>query len=204
MIRRSPEGYDEIDFNERLRGAEAGAEMCTLDPQTIVATFDGREILMNTSPRRCEQLAQLFRAKGIKPEWEVYSLDHMIQDTIRLIDAGYDDAPHVINIVLNAHRGFQGALPYTPKILQLMVEHLPPQSIFFVSAIGPAQLPATTHAILLGGHFRVGLEDNLSYARGVPATNLMLIERAVRIVRELGHEPATPSEARAMMGLRPL
>lgn len=201
MISPAADGYDQIDFAERLRGAEAGAEMCTLDPQTIVASFDGREILMNTSPRRCEELARLFQARGIKPEWEVYSLDHLLQDTLRLIEAGHDRPPYVINIVLGAHRGFQGALPYTPKILQLMHEHLPAGTCMFVSAIGAAQLPATTHAVLLGGHLRVGLEDNLSYARGVPATNLMLVERAVRIVRELGHEPATPAEARAMMGL---
>jgi len=121
-----------------------------------------------------------------------------------LIAAGYDDAPHIINIVLGADRGFQGALPYTPKILQMLVEHLPTNSIFFVAAIGPAQLPATTHAILLGGHFRVGLEDNLYYSRGRLARNEELVTRSVDIVRALGHEPATAAEARVIMGLKPV
>jgi 3-keto-5-aminohexanoate cleavage enzyme len=202
MIRPLQPGFDEISFEERIKGAGAGAEICTLDPQTIICSFDDREILMNTSPKRAEYLAKLFREKGIKPEWEVYSLDHILQDTARLIAAGYDDAPHIINIVLGADRGFQGALPYTPKILQLLVEHLPTNSIFFVAAIGTAQLPATTHAVLLGGHFRVGLEDNFYYSRGRLACNEELVARSVSIVRALGHEPATPTEARALMGLK--
>jgi len=57
---------------------------------------------------------------------------------------------------------------------------------------------------LLGGHARTGLEDNLYYERGVLATNVMLVERLVRIVREMGHEPATPAEAREIMGLKQL
>jgi 3-keto-5-aminohexanoate cleavage enzyme len=65
-------------------------------------------------------------------------------------------------------------------------------------------LPATTQALLLGGHVRVGLEDNLYYAKGDLATNARLLERMVRIARELGFEPATPAEARKIMGLRPL
>jgi 3-keto-5-aminohexanoate cleavage enzyme len=201
MIRRSSLGYEEIDFDERLKGATAGAEMCTLDPQTIICSFDGREILMNTAPTRARRLAELFQEKGIKPEWEVYSLEHLLQDTSSLIDAGLDVPPFVINIVLGAHKGFQGALPYTPAILQMMVEYLPRDAIFFVSAIGTAQLPATTHAIILGGHFRVGLEDNHYYSRGRLASNQDLIERSVRLVRELGHEPATSADARTLMGL---
>jgi len=191
-------------FDERIKGAEAGAEMCTLDAQTIICSFEGREILMNTSPKRSKELARLFQEKGIKPEWEVYSLEHMLQDMSSLIEAGYDAPPYVVNMVLGAHRGFQGALPYTPKILQTMVDFLPEKAVFFVSAIGLAQLPATTHAILLGGHIRVGLEDNFYYEKGRLATNEDLVDRAVRIIRELGHEPATAEEARNIMGLRPL
>src|SRR5258708_27186184 len=141
MIRPLQPGFDEISFEERIKGAHAGAEICTLDPQTIVCSFDGREILMNTSPKRAEHLAKLFREKEIKPEWEVYSLDHILQDTARLIAAGYDDAPHIINIVLGADRGFQGALPYTPNIRQSLVQHFPATSTFFVPPPPPPQFP---------------------------------------------------------------
>jgi uncharacterized protein (DUF849 family) len=85
-----------------------------------------------------------------------------------------------------------------------MVDHLPKDSIFCVSGISTAQLPATTHAILLGGHVRVGLEDNNYYSRGRLATNEELVARTVRIIRELGAEPATATEAREMLGLAPV
>jgi 3-keto-5-aminohexanoate cleavage enzyme len=201
MVRQGPNGYPEILWEERLKGMEAGAEMCTLDPTTIVATFEGREILMNTSPTRCRQLAETMKAKGIKPEWEVFSPTHLLQDVKACLDAGLDRPPYFINFVLGADRGFQGAMPYSPKILQQMVELMPDGAIFNVSAIGPAQLNAALQSLLLGGHVRVGLEDNLYYSRGRLANNVELVERIVRIIRDLDMEPATPNEARQLMGL---
>lgn len=201
MVRELPNGLWEIQYEQRLKGLEANPEMATLDAQTICATFGGKEILVATTPSRCRDLGERMRDKGIKPEWEVFSLEHLLQDVALLLAAGIDEPPYFVNIVLGCERGFQGALPYTPKILQTMHDHLPKDAIFCVSAIGPAQLPATTQGILMGGHVRVGLEDNLYYAPGQLATNVQLVERTVRIVRELGYEPATPAEARAIMGL---
>ena len=201
MIRELPNGLWEIASEERLKGVEANPEMATLDAQTVVASFGGREILVATTPQRCEHMAKLFKEKGVKPEWEVFSPEHILQDVTRLIQKDYDEPPYFINIVLGGERGFQGAMPYTADILQMMVRMLPPQTIFCVSAIGPAQLPATTQAILLGGHVRVGLEDNNYYAPGQLTTNEQLVARTVRILRELGHEPASPAEAREMIGL---
>jgi 3-keto-5-aminohexanoate cleavage enzyme len=82
-----------------------------------------------------------------------------------------------------------------------MVDTLPANSIFCVSGIGPSQLEANVQALLLGGHARVGLEDNLYLRQGELATNVQLTERVVRIIRELDMEPATPAEAREIMGL---
>jgi 3-keto-5-aminohexanoate cleavage enzyme len=201
MVRQAPNGYHEIMWDERLKGMEAGAEMCTLDPTTIVASFEGREILMNTSPSRCRKLAQSMKDKGIKPEWEVFSPTHLLQDVMACLDAGLDEPPYFINFVLGADRGFQGALPYSPRILQQMVELMPKGAIFNVSAIGPFQLNAGLQSLLLGGHVRVGLEDNLYYSRGKLATNVEQVVRIVRIMRDLGLEPATPAEAREIIGL---
>jgi uncharacterized protein (DUF849 family) len=201
MIRPLPNGLWEIAFEERLKGIEAGPEMATLDAQTFVASFEGREILVATTPNRCLEMARLFRQRGVKPEWEVFSPEHILQDVSRAIALGLDEPPYFINIVLGAERGFQGAMPYTADTLALMVRLLPPHTEFCVSAIGPAQLPATTQAILLGGHVRVGLEDNNYYARGELATNEQLVARTVRILRELGHAPATAAETRALLGL---
>jgi 3-keto-5-aminohexanoate cleavage enzyme len=198
-------GLYESSFEERLKGAEAPhCEMVTFDCETVLASFGGRNILVDTNPGRCDQMAELFKRKGLKPEWEVFALSHLVQDCTRLIKAGYDEPPYYVNIVLNGHLGFQGALPYSPKILQTMVDHLPKGAVFNVSAIGPAQFPATTNSVLLGGHARVGLEDNLYYAKGRLATNEELVARMVRIIRELGAEPATAAEAREMLGLKPL
>lgn len=193
--------YWEIRWEERLKGMEGeGVEMCTLDAQTVVACFADREILVPTMPSRIRQLARMMQERGIKPEWEVFGLADIVQDVTRALDEGLDVAPHFINIVLGVN-AFQGALPYTPRLLQTMVDHLPKDSVFNVSAIGPAQLPAAMNSLLLGGHVRVGLEDNLYYAHGQLATNVQLVERLVRMVREMGYEPATPAEAREIMGL---
>ena len=136
-------------------------------------------------------------------EWEVFSLHDIVQDVPRALAEGLDDERPFINMVVGAN-AFQGALPYTPKLLQTMVDHLPRGCVFNVSAIGAAQLPAAMNSLLLGGHVRVGLEDNLYYEQGVLATNVQLVERLVRLVREMGYEPATPTEAREIIGLRPL
>jgi uncharacterized protein (DUF849 family) len=103
---------------------------------------------------------------------------------------------------MNVHRGFQNAMPYTPRALQFMVDQLPKGTVFCVSGIGPAQLPATVNGLLLGARIvRVGLEDNLYFRQGELATNVQLTERIVRIVRDMGYEPATPAEARQILGL---
>lgn len=202
MVRQQSDGTWEISFEERLKGMDAGAEMCTLDATTIVASFAGQEYTMNTSPSRSRQLAVEMKKRGIKPEWEVFSPTHLLQDTATLIQEGLDEAPHVVNIVLNVHRGFQNAMPYTPRALQFMVDQLPKNSVFCVSGIGPAQLPAGINGLLLGARIvRVGLEDNLYYRQGELATNVQLTERIVRIIREMDYEPATPAEARQILGL---
>jgi len=90
-------------------------------------------------------------------------------------------------------------LPYHPKHLVHMVESLPPGALWSVIGVGPAQLPASTMGIVMGGNCRVGLEDNLFYAYKHLATNRRLVERVVRLAGELQREVATPDEARAML-----
>nr|MBP6707422.1 3-keto-5-aminohexanoate cleavage protein [Achromobacter sp.] len=201
MIRETSPGNWEIAWEERLKGMDAGAEMCTLDATTLNLAFGDREYLMNTPLSKARELAVGMKARGIKPEWEVFSPTHIIQDATTLIDEGLDDGPPFINLVMNVHRNFQNAMPFSPRHLQMMVDLLPKNSVFCVSGIGPSQLEANISALLLGGHARVGLEDNLYYRHGELATNVQLTERIVRIIRELDMEPATPAEARQIMGL---
>ncbi|VTU13434.1 3-keto-5-aminohexanoate cleavage protein [Variovorax sp. RA8] len=201
MVKPLPGGRWEIAFEERVKGMDAGAEMCTLDATTLNLRFEGREILMDTPLGKGRELAAGMKARGIKPEWEVFSPTHILQDTTTLINEGLDEQPYFINLVMNVHRNFQNAMPFSPRHLQMMVDTLPKGAIFGVSGIGPSQLEANISALLLGGHARVGLEDNLYYRHGELATNLQLTERIVRVLHEMDLEPATPAEARDMMGL---
>ncbi|NIF84514.1 3-keto-5-aminohexanoate cleavage protein [Comamonas sp. Tr-654] len=202
MVRELQGGRWEIAWEERIKGMDAGAEMCTLDATTLNLSFGGREILMDTPLSRGRELAVGMKARGIKPEWEVFAHTHILQDVTTLIEEDHDAAPHFINLVMNVHRNFQNAMPFSPRYLQQMVDVLPANSIFCVSGIGPSQLEANVAALLLGGHARVGLEDNLYYRQGELATNVQLTERIVRLIRELDMEPATPEEARQIMGLQ--
>jgi 3-keto-5-aminohexanoate cleavage enzyme len=202
MITTLPDGRREISFEERLKGTMAGGEMCTFDPHVQCMHRDELELLLDTSWSRCIKLAETMKERGIKPEWEIMSLSDL-NWVNELIALGYDEPPHYINIVLGTNRLMSGATAYTPRNLQRFVEDLPGSSQFCVSAVGPAQLPATVHALILGGHVRVGLEDNIYYSKGRLATNVELVERMVRILHELNLEPASPAEARDMLGLRP-
>lgn len=195
-----PDGDLEILWEERIKGVEAGADFCTHDAHTVIANFNGRNILVATPPNKCRELAIMMKERGIKPEWECFSVPHMA-DPLALIAEGLDSPPYNFNFVLGAHRAFQGGEAFSMKTLQSMIDLLPEGSIFTVSGIGPAQVPAAMGALLGGGHVRVGLEDNLYYSRGVLATNLQLVERLVRQVRDMGFEPATTDEAREILGI---
>lgn len=200
MIRERYNGDLEIMWEERIKGVEAGAEICTHDAHTINASFAGKNLLVATPPDKCRDLAIMMKERGIKPEWECFSTSHM-QDPIALIKEGLDEPPYNFNFVLGAHRAFQGASEFSMGTLQSMIDMLPDGSEFTVSGIGPAQLDAAAGALLGGGHVRVGLEDNLYYSRGVLGNNLQMVERLVRQVREMGLEPATAAEAREILGI---
>jgi uncharacterized protein (DUF849 family) len=200
MVATLPDGRREISFAERIKGTQAGAEMCTFDPQMLCVRFGDDELLQDTSWSRNVTLAEAMKEHGIKPEWEIMSLSDLVT-VERLIELGYDTPPYYINIVMGNHKNVSGTTPYTPKNLQRFVEDLPRDAIFCVSGICPAQLMSSVHSLVLGGHARVGLEDNIYYARGQLATNVQLVERMVRILRELNLAPASAAEAREMLGL---
>jgi 3-keto-5-aminohexanoate cleavage enzyme len=144
-----------------------------------------------------DKLAGLMAERGIKPEMETY---HSGQFGVSrdLIERGLIEPPYVHQFVM----GYQTSVLPTPGHLLQMLGDLPKDSLFFVCGIGRFQLPMTTMSILLGGHVRVGLEDNLYYSRGRKLKdNGEAVERIVRISRELDREIASPSEARRILGL---
>jgi 3-keto-5-aminohexanoate cleavage enzyme len=143
------------------------------------------------------QFAAEMKERGIKPELELYHpgcawvVDYLIEHNLI-------EKPYWMQTVM----GYQtGSFPTVDNVLQLLKE-FPEDALWLCSAIGPFQLPLTTLATLMGGHVRVGLEDNVYYARGQKAkSNAELVQRAVRISHELNRPVATPAEARAMLHL---
>ncbi|MCL5256294.1 MAG: 3-keto-5-aminohexanoate cleavage protein [Chloroflexi bacterium] len=148
------------------------------------------------SPSLIEALAKEMKSLGIKPELEIFDTA-MITNALDLLKKQLILAPLHFQFVM----GVQGAIAATPKNLFHLVESIPPGSTWSVAGIGRAQLPMTALGLLLGGHVRVGLEDNLQYSKGVLATNQQLVERVARLAGELGRPVCSPDEARAILGL---
>lgn len=139
-----------------------------------------------------------FKAHGIKPELELFDIGD-IKYINQFIKEGLLEGPHWIQMLF----GGNGTMP-TPQSLINAASLLPKDSIFSVIGIGGYQTAILTIAIIMGYHVRVGLEDNVFYAPGQLAeSNAQLVERIVRIAKELGRPIATPQQAREMMGLDP-
>ncbi|MEU4838613.1 3-keto-5-aminohexanoate cleavage protein [Nocardia testacea] len=200
MVRVRADGSRVVDWSARLDGLGGGADTCTLDAITAYVSSPCGEILMDTPPSRAAELAAAMRARGIKPEWEAFGPSHLLQE-IGTLTAG-EPGPHLVNMVLGLDRTFQNALPYTPAILQQMVDVLPTDSVFSVSIGGSEQMRGLTHALVLGGHVRVGIEDNPCLVPGEPTENVRFVEHIVGIVERLGLTPASPDEARLILGLK--
>ena len=135
------------------------------------------------------------RERGIKPELEVFNGGHL-NESLSILDE-LDDPPY-LNLVFG---GGTTTVPHPRNLLNL-AENLPDGVEFNVLAFGPHQLPLTTMGILLGGHARVGLEDNLYYRKGQLAeSNAQLVARTADLAEQLGRPVATPAEARDILGL---
>jgi 3-keto-5-aminohexanoate cleavage enzyme len=148
-----------------------------------------------------ERLIKALLDKGIKPELEIYGLGGITESNY-LIENMPLTKPYWINFVLGMQRTAQNATPFTPKNLIHLVEQLPSDSMFMTLGIAAAEIQATVQSILLGGHARVGFEDNLYYSRGVLAkSNAELVARIARIGGDLGRNIATPNEARHLLGI---
>ena len=172
---------------------ELKPELCSLD----VATMNMGDFAFVHVPRHLREMATLMRAAGSKPELEVFDSGH-IRLANQLVAEKVVDAPPLYQIVL----GVAWGAPQTPETMAYMRSQLPPGANWAAFGISRMEFPMVAQAVLLGGHVRVGLEDNLWLEKGVPATNAQLVEKAARLIRLLGPEIATPAEARKMLQLR--
>ena len=143
-------------------------------------------------------LASKMKEKGIKPELEIFE-SGFINTAKYLARKRYFEKPLHFCLLL----GSLGSIPANISDLAYLVNSLPPGSIWSATGIGRFQVQINVAAILMGGHVRVGIEDSIffNYPAKELATNIKLVERIVRIAKELDREIATPREARNMLGL---
>lgn len=191
-------------IEERIRSIETDPppEMASLNMGTMVRTRWGDGTIFLNARSQIESFAKAMLERGVKPEMEVYS-HAMMRDVENLIEKDLVKKPYCINFVLGMTH--QGALAATVKDLLSVNQYLIRDAVFLVTAIGAGQLPLTTLSVLLGGHLRVGMEDNVYYAKGLLAeSNAQFVSRSTRILKELQFEIATPDDAREILGLRKL
>lgn len=194
ILQPSTGGAVGMSNEERLQPIFLRPEMATLDCGTVNFGLD--DIFVNTENTIIafgEQMLEL----GIKPELEVFDKG-MIDTAIRLYKMGVLRAPLHFNFVL----GVVGGIGATARDLTFLADSIPVGSTFTVSGIGRHEFSMAALSIVMGGHVRIGFEDNLYLRKGeVAKSNGELVEKIVRIATELGREIATPAEARKILGI---
>ncbi len=178
----------------RLMPVDLAPDLCSLDVGSL--NFREGRVFINPADWVDKAAARMLE-RGVKPELEVFELGHLAQ-AADLVKGGLVAPPPYFQLCL----GIPWGAPADLEALLALKSRLPKGAQWSALGTGPNQLPLTTHAMLLGGHVRVGFEDNLYLSRGVKAdSNAQFVERAVRIAGELQREVATPAEARAILGL---
>ena len=177
---------------ERAEPLRLRPEMATLTCGTV--NF-GEDVFENGFPLMRDILAAMGRY-GVRPELEIFDAGHLA-NAKRLAAEGVLAFPQHVDFVL----GVPGALEATVRNLSFLVDGLPAGCTWSVAGVGRQQLPLATVALAMGGHVRVGLEDNIYYSKGRLARNDELVARVGRVAAELGRPPASPQEARRILGL---
>ncbi len=170
-----------------------GRGLTVIDEKTL--QYEGVDMLGYT---KTEKFARAMKASDIKPELEVFNsqswwfVDNLIARKLL-------EPPYWCQLVF----GQDGACsPPTVMSAMDMIANMPPKSLFSAIGTGSLELPIITLSLIMGGHIRVGMEDNVYYRRGEKAeSNAQLVERAVRLIHELNREVATPAQAREMLGI---
>jgi uncharacterized protein (DUF849 family) len=168
-------------------------DICTLDLNTMNS---GGEVVINT-PRNVRKMAERMKAAGVLPEIELFDSGdiHLARD---MFADGSLKGPGLFSLVLGVKYGFNAS----PETMMYGRDLLPPGAIWTGFGIGRSEFPMVAQAYLLGGHVRVGMEDNLFMSKGVLAkTNAELVAHAANILRSLGATIASPADTRAMLGL---
>jgi 3-keto-5-aminohexanoate cleavage enzyme len=193
LIEGSTGGVNELSPAERSVSLQTDIELASLNPGSI--NYD-QGVYVN-SPSDIAYWAQEMHRRRIKPDIAIFDVA-MVANAMRLAERGWIELPYLFGFVL----GQEGALPATARNLVYLAETVPAGSLWCAVGHGGNDLRMSVLAMNMGGHVRAGFEDNAYYRPGEQATsNAQLIERLVRIAREVGREPATPAEAREILGI---
>jgi uncharacterized protein (DUF849 family) len=188
-------GTDLVGADERLTHVEELLpEICSLDCGTL--NF-GDGIYISTPPI-LRTMAKRIKDCRVKPELEVFDLGHL-RFANQLVADGLIEEPPLYQICL----GIPWGAPADTATMKTMRDMLPAGAQWAAFGISSLEMPMVAQAVLLGGHVRVGLEDNLYLERGVFASNGQLVEKAIRIIELMGARTLSPAEARQRLGLRP-
>ena len=188
-------GTDLVSGLERLAHVEElRPEICTIDCGSL--NFgEGSQLYISTPDMLREGAARIMEL-GVKPEMEIFDTGNLWFANI-MVEEGLIAPPPLYQLCM----GIPYGAPVNAGLLQAMVHMLPTGAQWTSFAIGRDQLPWVAQSVLLGGHVRVGLEDNLYLSKGIKATNAQLTERAIAIINDLGASVATPDEAREILQL---
>ena len=192
IIQISTGGRAGTEYEKRSGRLRLKPEMASLTTGSV--NFPSS--VYENDPALIKALAQDMKALNIKPEIEVCDVS-MIQNAIDLSDQALISMQMHFDFVM----GLKGAIPATIENLVHLKNTIPSGMTWSVAGIGRHQLFMCTHAILMGGHTRVGLEDCIYYTKGVPATNEQLVARIADMSDTLGRPVASPDEARRILGL---
>jgi uncharacterized protein (DUF849 family) len=173
---------------------ELKPDICSLDMGSLNM---GDRVFINT-PKHLQAMALAIKDAGVTPELEVFETGHLLLAK-KFLENGYVKGPGMFQICL----GISWGQPATPEAMTYMRNLLPPGSPWFAFGISLWQFPMVAQAVLLGGHPRVGMEDNIYLEKGKLApSNAALVEKAAKIIEILGDQVATPNDARDILGLR--
>ncbi|HOK37247.1 MAG: 3-keto-5-aminohexanoate cleavage protein [Bacteroidales bacterium] len=195
IIQPSTGGAVGMTDDERLQPLDLTPEMATLDCGTL--NFGPVDIFVNTE-KTIIYFAEKMNVLGVKPEIEVFDKS-MVDTALRLHKKGIIKDPMHFDFVMGVQGGIGGSL----RDFVFLRHSIPANATYTVAGIGRFEFPLAMAAIIDGGHVRVGLEDNVFISKGVLAkSNGELVEKVVRMAKELGREIATPNEAREILGLK--
>ena len=196
LINLTTSGYhlqgDDI-VERRLEPISLKPELCSFD----IGSVNFNEGAFVNPPAWGVQAAERMRAAGVKPEIEVFEVGHIAQARA-MIEDGLIEQPPFFQLCMGVGWGIEA----TSENLRFMHSKLPQEAVWSALGVGRMQQGMITQAMEMGGHVRVGFEDNLYLEKGVlAASNAQFVERAVGLAREVGRQAASPAEARIILGL---